>query len=131
MIAVPPRSKLLREAEVEGTAWPKLRREHADASAVSDFMDAVEDINHVKPHRRGLSLAVPFDFMRDAGVDLGEERKLAGVGKAASQAAAIDHIGAETGAVPEVGHASRPRPDLGVVRIDVVGGDVSQLVGIE
>src|SRR5262249_14732628 len=125
------RSKLLRKAKVESAPGPELRREHADAGAVAEFMDAVEDIDHIEPYRRRLALAVPFEFMGDAGIDLGEKRKWVGVGKAASQAAAVDHSGAEASAVPKIGHASRPHPNLGVVRIDVVRGDVSQLVGIE
>src|SRR5262245_56399191 len=93
-------SKFLSKAKIEGPARSKLRSEHADASAVADFMDAIEDIDHVKSHRRRPHLAVPFDVMVDASVDLGEERKLAGVGKTISQAAAVDHIGAETCAIP-------------------------------
>jgi hypothetical protein len=79
-----PLSKLLRETEVERSAWSKLRSKHADTGTVANFMDTVEDIDHVKSHRSGFGLAVPFDFMGDAGVDLREERKLAGVGKTAS-----------------------------------------------
>jgi len=73
----------LRKAKVEGAPRPspELRREHATASAIADVMDAVADIDHIEPHRRRLGLAVPFEFVGDAGIHLGEERKLAGIGK--------------------------------------------------
>src|SRR5215467_8168963 len=85
-----PGSKLLCEAKVESAARSELRREHADAAAVTDFMDSIKDVDHIKAHCRRLGLAVPFEFMGDAGIHLGEERKCIGVGKAASQAAAVD-----------------------------------------
>ena len=78
-------SELLREAKVESAPWSELWREHTNAGTVADFMDAVEDIDHVEAHRCRLGLAVPFEFMGDAGIHLREDWKLARVGKAASQ----------------------------------------------
>src|SRR5262245_49236843 len=125
------RSKPLCEDKVERATGSELRREHADTGSIADVMDAIENVDHVQAYSRRLGLAIPFEFMRDTGIDLDEERKLAGVGKAASQTAPVDHIGAEASVVPEVGDTSRPRPDLGVVRIDVMCCDVRDEIRLE
>src|SRR5262249_20966003 len=54
-----------------------------------------------------------------------------GIGEAAAQAAAIDHVGAELGALPEIGSAGRSCPCLGVVGVDVIVGDVGKFVVAE
>src|SRR5262249_61169914 len=51
-----------------------------------------------------------------------------GIGEAAAQAATIDHVGAELGALPEIGSAGRGGPCLGVGGVNVVVGDVGKFV---
>src|ERR1700722_18744957 len=43
-------SQLLRYAEIKAAARPVLRREHADAAAVTELVDLVEQIDNVEPH---------------------------------------------------------------------------------
>src|SRR6516164_8760164 len=46
-----PRSYLLRNAEIEGPAWPELRGEHTDAGAVPDLIDLVEHVHDIEAQR--------------------------------------------------------------------------------
>lgn len=52
---------------------------------------------------------------------------MADVGVAAAQTAAVEHVGAESGAVPEIGDARGAGRNLGVIRVDVVTLDVLEL----
>ena len=52
-----------------------------------------------------------------------------GIEIARAQAAAVDHVGGEPRAPPEIGHTGRPRPNLGVIGVDPMIGDVVQICG--
>ena len=66
-------------------------------------------------------------FVRDSGIELRIRSYVADVGVAAAQTAAVEHVGAESGAVPEVGDARGAGRNLGVIRVDVVTLDVLEL----
>jgi len=42
-------SEFLRNADIVAAAWAELRREHADAGTVAQFVDLVEHIDNVEP----------------------------------------------------------------------------------
>jgi len=63
-----------------GAAGSVLRSKHTDSGAVADFMDAVEDVDDIEPDRGRLKV-MPFELVRDAGIDLRTERKMAGIGE--------------------------------------------------
>src|SRR5580692_5288774 len=49
-----PSSDFLREPDEESAASAELRREHADAAAVADLIDLVEEVDHVEAYRERL-----------------------------------------------------------------------------
>src|SRR5271169_2693002 len=65
----PSASLLLRQAHIVTAARAELRREHADAGAVTQLVDLVEQVGDVEPHGGGLIVRRPADIVRDAGVD--------------------------------------------------------------
>src|SRR5207342_2349334 len=64
-------------------------------------------------------------------VGRGVRRNVVSVGEPAAQATAVDPAGAKLCALPKIGGASRSCPRLGVVGVDVIVGDVGQLVVAE
>src|SRR5581483_10167037 len=98
-----PGSELLRDAAEKSAARPVLRREHADARAVPDLVDLVEHVDDVEPHRGRLHhRARPLELVADAEIELLVERQRVGVGEAAPQPAAEDHVGGEACAFPQI-----------------------------
>ena len=72
-----------------------------------------------------------LDLARDAEIGRGVGRDVVGVGEAGAQPAAVDRAHAEPRVVPEVRRAGRAGDPLRVVGVDVVAGDVGELVGAE
>ena len=69
--------------------------------------------------------------MRHPEIDLSVGRQVIGVGKAGAKSATVDHRGGKARAVPQIGSAGRGGQGLGVVGIDIMGGDIGERVGIE
>src|SRR5438270_13136690 len=42
-------SEIVGHGSVKTTALPKLRRAHADATAVAEFVDVIEQVNNIEP----------------------------------------------------------------------------------
>ncbi len=78
----PNLSQLLRQPHKEPAPRAELRREHADAGAVADFVDAVEYVHDVEAHGERLGRGRRDEVVRHAHIDLGVERQRAGVGEA-------------------------------------------------
>src|ERR1700730_15419481 len=57
-------SQLLRNADKEAAARAELRREHADARAIPDLVDLVEQVHDIEPHRRRLGPSREKIFVR-------------------------------------------------------------------
>src|ERR1700760_2329197 len=111
-------SQLLRDAEIEAAARSELRRKHADAGAVADLVDGVEQIDDVESQGGRLGGRYPIEVVRRAEIALGVGRHGAAVrnaiGAIGAQAAAIDRIDRELGAIPQIRSADRRAEQLGV-----------------
>ena len=125
-----PTSQFLRNTDEIAATLSELRCKHADARSVPKSVDGVEDVHYIEADRDRLAIGL-LDLMRDADTGRGIGCDMIGIGKAAAQATAVDHAGAEAGAVPEVGRPSRAGPLLRVIGVDVMGGDIGELVGAE
>src|SRR6516165_10952090 len=88
-----PHSYLLRNAEIEGPAWPELRGEHTDTGAVPDLIDLVEHVHDIEAQRGGPGGRHDIEIVRHAHIALVVGRQVIGVGKARTKPAAIDHRG--------------------------------------
>ena len=93
-------SKLVGDGAVKTTALTELRREHTDAAAVADQIDAVEQVDDVEPQRRRLGIAGQQELARDTDIELALRRHRADIGIAVAQARAVDHVGGEPRAAP-------------------------------
>src|ERR1700682_1463305 len=98
-------SKLLRNADEEAAARPELRREHADAGAIPDLVDLVEQVHDVEPHGRRLVRRDDVEIVRQPDIDLGIGRHMIGIREGGAKPASVDPRGAEPGAVAEIGCA--------------------------
>src|SRR3984893_13104852 len=130
----PPRSKLLLDSSVEGTAWPELRREDPEARAVADLVLLVPQVDDVES---GLELSErgQREAMGDAEIGLlvGRHRRVIRLDDGAPQPAPRQEVQAEpcTEPRPEVGGARGGRDELIVVRGDVVIADEGEVVRAE
>ena len=127
---MPLRLELLRYAHEVPTPRAKLRREHSDAGAVTNEIRRIEHVENIEANGDGL-FADNRDFARQAEVHLSIGRHVIDVEIAGPQPAAIDHVGADAGAVPDIGHAARCGIRLGVVGEDPAVGDEGELIGAE
>src|SRR6516164_9917565 len=123
-----PRSYFLRNAEIEGPAWPELRGEHTDTGAVPDLIDLVEHVHDIEAQRGRLVWRHDVEIVRHAHIDLVVGRQVIGVGKARTKSAAIDHRGGKARVVPQIRSPGRCGQDLAVIGVDVMGGNIGQLV---
>ena len=95
------RSQLLRNADIIAAARAVLRREHADAGAVAQLVDLVEQVDDVEAHGQRLVVRRPSEIVRNAGIDHRIGRGVQRIGHeavgqiAGAQPAAVDHVGAE------------------------------------
>ena len=122
--------KGVTDCPVKSTTLSKLRRAHADAAAITDFVDFVEQVDDIEPDRdgglvRNLYLALQTEIKCFVGM------KFHGVGKAPPQAVAIESVDGRFPIVPRVGRAGRPGKALVVIEEDPIFLDVSQLIRIE
>ena len=123
-------SQFLRNPDKIASPLSVLRREYADSRAVPELIDGVEDIHDVKADCDRLAVGL-LEFVRNADIGRSVGRNMVGVGETAAQAAAVHHARAEPRALPEVGRAGRAGPLLRVIGVDVVAGDIGELVGAE
>src|SRR4249919_3368206 len=85
--AVEPRQALsrwpqrFRQPEEQAAPRPELRRTDADARAVADLIDLVEDIHDVEARSERAGTRKP-EYMGDSGVDLGVVGQMFAVGNA-------------------------------------------------
>src|SRR5262249_18348960 len=96
--------ELLRNADEISAPRAKLRREHADAFAVADFIDFIEDIHDVEADRRGPREEV-VELVRDSEIDLRigrHARAVWNVVRIRAQSASVNHVDAESRAVPKI-----------------------------
>ena len=118
----------MREADQKLAARPELGCKDTDSGAVPDLVDLIEQVDDVEAYGRGL-LCAPRELMRQPEIDLSVRRHVVRIGKSAAQAAAIDHVGAKAGSLPEVGQPARRGNSLRVVGVNVVVGNEGQFVG--
>src|SRR5580704_8899434 len=90
-------SNLFRNTEEVAAPRAVLRREYADAAAVSDLVDGVEQVDDVEAYRQRLAVR-HGEFVRYAGIELRIGRFGADIGVAGTQPRAVDHVGREFGA---------------------------------
>ena len=95
-------SKFLRQSGEKASPRPILRREHADAGSAPDLIERIEDVHHVEAQRERLHVPA-LKLVRQSDIELGVRLLMTDVGVAAAQAAAVEHVGTEPGAVPEIG----------------------------
>ena len=95
-------SKFLRQSGKKASPWPVLWREHADAGPPSNLIERVEDVHHIEAQRERLYIPA-LELVRQSDIELGLRLLMADVCVAAAQPAAVEHVGAEPCAVPEVG----------------------------
>src|SRR4029077_9202821 len=129
VILFPCRSYLLCNAEKESAPGPELGCEHADARAVPDFVDRVEEVHDVEAEGRGLVWSDDVEVVRNTDIELRVGRHVIGIGKAGPQSAAVNHRGTELRPFPEVGGAGGCRQLLGMIGGDGVRCDEGQFVG--
>src|SRR5665213_1202996 len=66
-----PHSQLLRNAEKESAARSVLRREYADAGAIPDLVDGVEQVDDVEAQRGRFGGRDDIEVVRHAEVNMG------------------------------------------------------------
>ena len=103
-----------------------MRRADANARAVAQFVDVVEQIDDVQPG--GEFVVADFEFMGEPSIDLPIVWQTVGIGEAGAKAGAIDRLSGKRRVVPFVGAARRARPALIVVEIDPMVLNIRQLV---
>src|SRR5258708_39674198 len=94
-------SYLLRDADVETTTRAELRRKHSDAPPVPDFVDLVEHVHDIEPHRGRLGHAWEQIFVGYSHIHLSVRRHVIGICKTDTPPAAAAHRSTEAPAVPE------------------------------
>ena len=87
----------LRQPEEEAAPGAELRRAHADAGAVADFIDLVEEIDDVEARRQALP-AHQREVLADAEIDRDIVRHMIAIGRRAvpAQAGAVEQVGADS-----------------------------------
>src|SRR4029077_8831041 len=93
------RAYFLLYAEKETAARTVLRGEHADATAVSDLIDRIENVHDVEAHGHRLMIR-HIEIARQADIELGVRRQRIDIGVAGAQSRTIDHVGREGRPVP-------------------------------
>jgi hypothetical protein len=117
------RSELLAYSDKESPARSILRREDADARAVSDLINIVEEVDDVETHRQRPQPPLRLghcELMRQTEIDLRIGRDGPGIGEAIAQATAINQVGTDPGPFPKVGNPARATQRLGMIRIDIM-----------
>ena len=92
----------VRNADKEAAAWAELRREDADARAIPDLVDLVEQVHDIEPQRRRLVRRDNVEIVRQPDIDLGVRWQVIDIGKAGAKSAAVDHRRGKARAHPEI-----------------------------
>ena len=112
-------SEIVSHGSVKSTALPKLRRANADAAAIANLVNFVEQVHDIEP-----DFDRPFSAERDSPFYSEIQRFvgmiLLGVGEAASQSISVERVGGKGPIVPSVGYSARPGETLIVVEKDPV-----------
>ena len=116
MVCLRQRQNFFEMPRKVAAARAVLRREHADAAAVPDEVDRVEEIDDVEAHGHRLRIIGKQKLAGDADIELGVGRHGADIGVAVAQPAAGDHVAGNSDSAPRAPwrrHGSRrPREDL-------------------
>ena len=108
--------KRIADAAVEAAAIAIFHRAFADAGAVIEQVNLVEEIEDVEPDRQ-IARFWNFKFMLDAQVHRVIRRQLVEIGKSGANAVAIRGIGMDRGIQPGVGNAGGSGVILGLIRM--------------
>src|ERR1700730_13608545 len=123
-------SEIVRNRSVESAALTELGREHADAAAVTQLVNCVENVDDVEANFDG-SLVRYLDPARQAEVIGFIGMILHGVGEAAAQTIAVEAVDGHSPIIPNVGSAGRTGEALVMIKKDKVVVDVSDLIWTE
>src|SRR6516162_8413409 len=124
-------SELLRQADKDSTARPELWREHADAAAIAEFVDLIEQVDGVEPDCERLVFRRELEFARNADVHRGVRGHMIDIGEARAQTAAVKHRRAEQRSVPAVARPCGSGHELHVIGIMVVREEIGVFSRIE
>src|SRR6476620_10727481 len=124
------RLELLRHAHEVPTTRTELRRKHADATAVADFVDVIEQVDDIKPYRNRL-VSGHGDLSRHPDIDLTIRRHVVEIAVTGPEPAAVDHVSTETRPVPEIRNTGRSCPSLGMIGENPVVRDVGNFGSAE
>src|SRR5205823_9713934 len=123
-------SKIVGDRAVETAALAELRRANADAAAVAQLVDLIEQVDDIEPDfddpdfwncedtlKRGVDSFIWMTFFR--------------VGETSAQAVPVEKINSRFPVAPSVRETGRRSHALVVIEEDPVLANVSQLVGVE
>src|SRR5207302_3396485 len=85
------RADFLFDAEEKAAARTVLRREYADAAAVSDLIDRIENVHDVEAHGHRLIIR-HIEIARQANIELRIGRQRIDIGVPSAQPRAVGHI---------------------------------------
>jgi hypothetical protein len=95
-----PASELFSHAEEETLARSILRCEHANAGAISELIDRIEEVDDIETHGHWFRIVGQQKLARNPNIDLGIKRFMVDIGVAAAQPAAENHVGTEFYSAP-------------------------------
>src|ERR1035437_8957672 len=76
-------SQFLRNSGEKTAAHSELRCEHADARAIPELVDGVEDVHDIEANRNRLPVG-DRDLVRDLNIEIGVGGDMVGIGKSAA-----------------------------------------------
>ena len=114
-------------AAIEAAALAELRGAHADAGAVAQFVDLVEDVHQIQAGDE-LPPAGECKSVLHAEIDRMVLGQVVGVGKAAAQPASVEKVSGGGGASGPVRGAGGNGEQLVVVEVNVMRPDVVEFL---